>query len=319
MKEHSDIYQPAALDHKHSCPNDKAVPGRQKVRRLWIVLGLRSSLFLVQLGTGLWVHSLSLLAVAGHMLSDIVTLGLALVAALLAQRPSVGQATFGYRRLEILVALLNGLALILIAALIARAAVGRFQTPVPVSGLPTLIVAALGLVVNSLLISLLHQDSQQDLNLRGAFLHVVADAASFVGVLLAAMVVYWLNWLWADAVGSLFVACLLSLSAFSLVWDSLRVLMEFAPKSINVAQVEAALSANAGVRQVETLHIWTITSGQVALCAHLVVDSLSAQERDKLLVQLQTQLTQEFKVYESTLQMTTHCLPKSSRRVSNAG
>ncbi|PSB48545.1 cation transporter [Cyanosarcina cf. burmensis CCALA 770] len=307
MKEHSDIYiyRPAiALECQHSHQSDVEVAyAKQKVRRLWLVLGLRSSLLLMELVVGFWTRSLSLLAVAGHMLSDIFTLGAALIAASLAQRPAVGQATFGYRRLEILVALMNGSILIAIAALIGWKAIERFQAPEPVLALPTLIVAALGLAINSLLISLLHEDSDRDLNLRGAFLHVVADAASFFGVILAAIVVYWFNWFLADAIASLFVACLICLSALPLVWDSLRILMEYAPSTVDVAKVEAVLSANACVRQVERLHVWTITSGQVALCAHLAVESLNAQERDSLLLQLQTQLEQTFGIGESTLQI----------------
>jgi cobalt-zinc-cadmium efflux system protein len=281
VKERSDIYQPTIVpDRKHSHQSDpEAVYAMQKVRRLWIVLGLRCSLLLVELAVGFWTHSLSLLAVAGHMLSDIFTLGAALIAASLAQRPATSRATFGYRRLEILVALMNGSILIAIAALIAWRAIERFQAPEPVSALPTLIVAALGLAINSLLVSLLHEDSDRDLNLRGAFLHVLADAVSFFGVILAAIVVYWFNWILADAVASLFVACLICLSALPLVWDSLRILMEYTPPNIDVSAVEAVLSANACVRQVDKLHIWTITSGQVALCAHLAVESLNAQER----------------------------------------
>lgn len=305
MKERSDIYQPAIVpDRKHSHQSDaEALYAMQKVRRLWIVLGLRCSLLLVELAVGFWTHSLSLLAVAGHMLSDIFTLGAALIAASLAQRPATSRATFGYRRLEILVALMNGSILIAIAALIAWRAIERFQAPEPVSALPTLIVAALGLAINSLLVSLLHEDSDRDLNLRGAFLHVLADAVSFFGVILAAIVVYWFNWILADAVASLFVACLICLSALPLVWDSLRILMEYTPPNIDVSAVEAVLSANACVRQVDKLHIWTITSGQVALCAHLAVESLNAQERDSLLLQLQAQLEQAFGIGESTLQI----------------
>lgn len=283
-------------------------------------MGLRISFFLVEMGIGLWSHSLSLVAGAGHLLSDIAAIGLTLLATWLAQRPAVGQATFGYRRLEILVALINGLGLIAIASLIAWKAISHFQSPEPVSALPMLIVAFLGLFVNSLNIRLLHSDSHHDLNLRGAFLHVVADAASFVGVILAALAVYCFNWVIADAAASLLVACLISLSAIPFIGDSLRILMEYAPPSINVAEVEAALNTNACVLSVEKLHIWTIASGQVALCAHLVVESLSSQERDKLLLQLQTHLTQEFQVCESTLQITavhrsdrsSLCLPKSN-------
>lgn len=284
MKALSDLDPPVKLNDCQLSDLSYVKAGRatQKVKLLWIVLGLRISLFLVELGTGLWTHSLSLLAGSGHMLLDAITLGLALMAALLAQLPSAGQATFRHQRLEILVALVNGLGLIAIAALIAGKAVGRFQTPEPVLGLPMLVVAGLVLGVNSFNISLLHSDSYYDLNLRGVLLHIISDAASSLGIILAALAVYFLDWLWADVAASLLVACLLSLSALPLVWDSLRILMEYAPRCIDVGEVEAILSSNACVRQVEKLHIWTITSGQVALCAHLVVESLSAQERDRL-------------------------------------
>lgn len=289
--------RPSHLSHT------KFTQATQKLRLLWMVLGLRSIFFVVELGVGLISHSLSLLAGAGHLLSDLVALGLTLLATKLAQRPAVGQATFGYQRLEILVALLNGLALIAIALFIAWEAINRFQSPEPLLGLPMLMVAGLGFVINSLNIGLLHSDSYHDLNLRGAFLHVIADAASSVGVILAAVSVYYFNWLWADAVASLLVACLITLSAIPLVRDSLKVLMEYAPYDLDVAKVEAALSSLAGVRQVQKLHIWTITSGQVALCAQLAVESLSVQERDRLIFQLQNYLTQEFDIGESTVQI----------------
>lgn len=306
MKALSDLDAPIKLNDCQLSHLSYVKAGRatQKVKLLWIVLGLRISLFLVELGTGLWTHSLSLLAGSGHMLLDVITLGLALMAAWLAQRPSTGQATFGHQRVEILVALVNGLGLMAIAAWIAWEAVGRFQTPEPVLGLPMLVVAGLVLGVNSLNISLLHSDSQYDLNLRGVLLHVAADAASSFGVILAALVIYWRNWLWADAAASLLVASLLSLSALPLVWDSLRIVMEYAPRSIDVAKVEAFLSSNACVRQVKKLHVWTITSGQVALCAHLVVEVLSSQERDRLLGELQAHLNDKFGIRESTLQLT---------------
>jgi cobalt-zinc-cadmium efflux system protein len=146
---------------------------------------------------------------------DIATLGLTLLARWLAMRPANGQATFGYRRVEILAALLNGLSLLAIAALITWEAMARFQAPEPVLGLPMLITAAMGLIVNSLNITLLHQHSHDDLNLRGAFLHVVADAVSSVGVILAALAVYFFNWLWIDAAASLLVAGLTGLECYT--------------------------------------------------------------------------------------------------------
>ena len=281
-----------------------AVQRQQKTQILWMILGILLVFLIAELATGLWSHSLSLLADAEHLVSDIAALGLTLLASWLAQRPAAGQATFAYRRAEILVALANGLSLFAIAGLIAWEAVARFQAPEPLLGLPMLVGAGIGLAVNSLNIALLHQHSHDDLNLRGAFLHVVADAISSVGVILAALAVYFLNWLWMDAIASLLVAGLTALSAIPLVRESLEILMECAPRSIKPVEVIASLKSFTTVYQVEKLHIWTITSGQVMLCAHLTVESLNAQERDRLLKQLQDHLRQEFGINESILQLT---------------
>ncbi len=311
------------LIQKHSGANAPVIPSccgcssinhldvihrKQKNQRLGITIGLIASFFVAQLAIGLWSHSLSLLADAGHLLSDVAALGLTLVASWLAQRPAAGQATFGYRRVEILVALVNGLSLLAIAFFITWEAMGRVQTPEPVLGLPMLIGAVVGLVVNGLNITLLHQHSHDDLNLRGAFLHVVADAASSVGVILAALAVYFWNWSWIDVATSLLVAGLTALSAIPLIRESLEILMEYAPRSIDPAEVATALKSFSAVERVEKLHIWTITSGQLMLCAHLSVPSLSAEERDRLLQQLQTHLNQEFGIKESILQLTS-CEP----------
>ncbi len=303
----SNSYHPTVMrpccDFSHLLGTQTTESG-QKTQLLWIAVGLLSCLFVAELLTGLLSHSLSLLADAGHLLSDVVALGISLVATRLAQRTATAQATFGHRRVEILAALVNALALLAIAAFIAKEAVGRFQAPEPVLGLPVLIVAAVGLAVNGINIALLHKASRDDLNIRGAFLHVVADTASSVGVILAALLIYFFNWIWIDAVVGIIIACSISFSALPLVRDSLEVLMEYAPRSINPAKVEAALESFAAVFQVEKLHIWTVGSGQVALCAHLTVDAIGGGERDRLTKQLQTHLEQEFGIRESTLQLT---------------
>jgi cobalt-zinc-cadmium efflux system protein len=307
LKGHPDSYRPTirrpCCDFLHLV--DTHVTQREPTAQLlWITVGLLSSLFVAELFTGLRTHSLSLLADAEHLLSDVIALGISLAATRLAQRPATEQATFGHRRVEILAALVNGLALLAIAAFIAKEAVGRLQSPEPVLGLPMLVVAGAGLAVNSINIALLYKASRNDLNLRGAFLHVVADTASSVGVILAAWVVYLFNWTWVDAAVSLLIAFSVSFSTLPLVRDSLEVLMEYAPRSINPTRVEAALKSFEAVCQVEKLHIWTIGSGQVALCAHLTVDAIGGGERDRLVKQLQTYLEQEFDIHESTLQLT---------------
>lgn len=296
-------------DYSHLM-NTQATGRGKKTQLLWVALVLLSSLCIAELLTGLWSHSLSLLADAGHLLSDVTALGITLIATWLGQKPAAKQATFGHQRVEILAALVNSLSLLVVAAVIAKEALSRFQSPEPVLGLPVLIVAVVGLAVNSINMALLHKASRNDLNLRGAFLHVMADAASSVGVIFAALTVYFWNWVWADAVVSLMIACSVSLGALPLVRDALEVLMEYAPRSVNPTQVEAALKSFAAVRQVEKLHIWTISSGQVALCAHLTVDSIRGGERDRLLRQLQNHLEQEFGIRVSTLQLTNRNFPE---------
>lgn len=283
----------------------KVISNQLKMRLLWIVLGLRSSLFLFVLIIGFWTHSLSLLASSGDMFSDMVALSLALGATALAQRPATKTATFGYRRIEIFVALLNGLGILAIAALTMWEAINHFQEPDLIRGLPMLITAGVSLVFNSIIIRLLYDESNHDLNLKGAFLRILADAAGSISVILAALGIYYFDWLWTDAVASLLVAAFLCIGAIPLVIDSLRILLEFAPRSIDVTTINAALHSFPEVCQVEKLNVWAITSNQIALNVHLAVKFMMTDERDQLLNQLQTCLNQEFGIHELTLQLTT--------------
>lgn len=295
--------QSCSCGYSHLTLGDRTtVPS--KLRLLWIALGLLSVSFIVEGAIGWYSHSLSLVADAGHMLADITALGLTLIATWFAQKPAQGRATFGYRRGEILAALANGLGLVLIAALIAWESKERFQSPEPILGLPMLVGAGLGFIVNSLNVLLLHQESHRDLNLRGAFLHMVSDAASSVGVIFAAIALYSWNWVWVDAAASLLVAGLTCMSALPLIWESLTVLMEYAPQSINPEHVQQSLCAFNLVQTVEQLHIWTIGTGQVALSAHLTIAPLSLIEQERLLKRLQTYLKQEFGIEEAILQLT---------------
>lgn len=284
--------------------NTQALKSEQKIKLLWLAVALLSSLFVAELLVGIHSHSLSLLADAGHLFSDVIALGISLLATWLAQQRATKQATFGYHRVEILAALVNALALLIIAVIIAKEAIERFHSPEPVLGLPMLMVAGVALTVNCTNIALLHQASRNDLNIRGAFLHVVADTASSVGVIFAALVVYFFNWTWMDAVVSLLIACSVGFSAIPLLRESLEVLMEYAPRSVDLRNVETSIKSFAGVCEVQKLHIWTISSGQVVLCAHLTVNVLGGGERDRLTKQLQTHLKEEFDIRESTLQLT---------------
>lgn len=217
--------------HSVSCVNhtlhaSQPSQSAHKVRLLVTTLILICSFALAELGVGLFSHSLALLADSGHMASDCLSLILALLATWIAQRRSCDHVAPGNHRIEILAALVNGVGLVAIALWIAWEAIGRLQSvPVEILSLPMLATASVGFGVNSVNIFLLHKESHHDLNLKGAFLHVLADAASSVGVILAAICVWAMHWLWADGVISLLVSGLIMISATPLIIQSLNALL----------------------------------------------------------------------------------------------
>lgn len=276
----------------------------QKVRSLWIALLLIVGFAIAELSVGVFSHSLALVAESGHMLSDGLALGLALIATWIARFPASNQATFGYRRIEILAALANGIGLTLVAIWIAWEAITRLHSPTDeILSLPMLITAAIGLGINSLNAVLLHADSHDDLNLRGAFLHMVADAISSIGVILAAIGVWAFGWNWADSAISFAVAAFVGLGAIPLIQQSLHILLEKSPSHLDINQIQMHLSGFAGVESVTNLRVWSIALGQEALSAHLIVQIPQVEGRDRLLRQIQTSLQQEFGIQEIFLQM----------------
>ncbi|MUG98280.1 cation diffusion facilitator family transporter [Scytonema sp. UIC 10036] len=282
----------------------KVASNPQKTRILSITIFLLVGFFVTEWSVGLWSGSLSLQADAEHILSDVAALGISLLASWLAQKPATGRATFGHRRIEILAALANGLSLLVIALFICWEAIHHLHSPEGISGLPMLVVATIGLIVNLLNITLLHPHSHNDLNLRGALLHVIADTASSLGVILAAVAIHLWNWLWADAVISLFVAGFTGLSALPLLQESLLILLEYAPPSIDPVKVEISLKSFPQVVKVEKLRVWKISRAQVMLCAHITVDCTNFEESHGLLTQLRSHLQQSFGIHEVTLQLT---------------
>ena len=196
----------------------------QPIHLLWIVLGLRSIFFLVELATGLLVHSLSLIAISGHMLVDVLSIVVALGAARLTQYSSQNNIAIAPQQIEAWAALLNSIILIEVAALLLWGIMRQTQPPELSAGLPMLVMAALGFVVSGINASLLYQESHHNLNVRGVFLHAIADAASSVSLILAALALLYFKWLWADVVASLLVAALIFLNALSLLRDSLQIL-----------------------------------------------------------------------------------------------
>jgi cobalt-zinc-cadmium efflux system protein len=215
--------------------------------------------------------SLALLADAGHMLSDSAALGLALFASWVASRPSDQRWTYGRARAEILAALAQGVALVVVALLVVREALERLAEPGAVAGPAMFAIASGGLLVNLICLRVLGSGRHDSLNVRGAWLHVLSDALGSVGAMSAGALVWAFGWLWADPLASLVICALVLASAWQLLREAVDILMEAAPRSVDVEELRDALASLGRVRSVHDLHVWTVGNGQVALSCHLVV------------------------------------------------
>jgi cobalt-zinc-cadmium efflux system protein len=287
-----------ARPHEHSNGTREREGNR---RALAIVLALTATFTVVEVAGGLLTGSLALLADAGHMLSDNLSLGLALFAAWLAGRPATPERSFGYRRAEILAALANGVALVAISIWIFVEALSRLQEPTEVLGVPMLAVATLGLAVNAAGVLVLSRSGRENLNVEGALRHVIADALGSVGAMAAAGVIILTGWRYADPLISIAIAILILASSWTLLRDSTNVLLEAAPRGLNAEEVGRKMVAADGVTEVHDLHIWTITSGFPALSAHVLVghqENCHARRRD-----LEELLAHEFGISHTTLQV----------------
>ena len=275
--------------------------GRATRRRLALVLGISGTLMIVEVIGGLWTGSLALLADAGHMLSDVGALGFALFAAWFASRPSPPRVTYGYQRIEILAAQINAMLLGLVLFFIAREAIDRFRDPheIRVGGMA--LVAVLGLAGNLLGVRILHSDARANLNVRGAYLEVLADLLASVGVLVAAGLTAFFGWRHADAVISLGIAVFILPRIWHLLREITDILMETAPRSIDVEVVREAVCEQAGVRAVHDLHVWAITPNRIYLSAHVVGET--GTDRDRLIVEVARMLRDRFGVGHTTLQV----------------
>ena len=253
---------------------------------------------------GYWSNSLALLSDAGHMFTDVAALALSFFAMRFAARPATPSKTYGFHRLEILAALANGVALIVLSLFICIEAFHRLREPEAVQGWTLIWISCGGLVVNLISAKLLSHDHHHNLNMRGAFLHVLGDLLGSVAAILAGVLIVWRDWRWADAVFSLFISVLIVYSAWRLVVESVNVLLEGVPAHINPTAVQAALREIAGVQTVHDLHIWTLTSGRNIITAHIVIsDGRDGRESQRILQQARALLAQQFALHHATLQI----------------
>jgi cobalt-zinc-cadmium efflux system protein len=250
-----------------------------------------------------WTGSLALLADAGHMFTDVAALALALTAVWFGSRPATSKKTFGYYRLEIIAALVNGVALVVISLFIFYGAYERWLEPPEVRSGPMIVVAAGGLAINLICAWILHSHDEIDLNIRGVWMHVIGDALGSVAAILAGVCMLLFGWYAADALFSVVISLLIIWGSVRLIRESTNVLLEGTPAHINLAAVEDAILTTYGVSDVHDLHIWTITSGREALSAH-VIHSASISQPD-LLRELRTKLYEGFGVDHLTIQMET--------------
>ena len=253
---------------------------------------------------GGWLsNSLALLADAGHMLTDVAALSLTLAAIWIAERPATDKKTFGYYRYEILAAFVNGIALVLISLWVIYEAVERWNAPPEVKGVEMTAVAVGGLIVNIIAAKLLHGGHEHDLNMRGAWLHVMGDLLGSVTAIIAGALILGFGWLWADALSSFLISLIIIFGAWNLIKESVNVLLEGTPAHIDLTAVETAIRETENVRDVHDLHVWTITSGMEALSVHVVHHEIVAPAA--LLTSIKTTLHNKFGIDHLTIQLET--------------
>jgi cobalt-zinc-cadmium efflux system protein len=279
-------------DHDH---------GEGDRRLLAAALLLIAGLMAGELVAGILAGSLALLADAGHLISDAAALGLALAASALASRPARGRWTYGFRRLEILSAQANGLALALVGIWIVYGAIRRLVSPTEVRGGVVLSVALAGVAVNVVATALLARASRESLNVRGAFLHVATDLAAFAGTAAAGALVLATGWDRFDPIAGLLVASLMFSAAFGLLRDSMRIFLEVSPEDIDPDEVGQAIVARPEVAEVHDLHVWALSSGFPVLSAHVLVSA--AADCHQVRRELESMLAERFGLDHSTLQV----------------
>lgn len=281
--------------HSHALPENKSES------TLWIALGLTTTFLVAEVVAGLLLNSLALLADAAHMFTDAAALGISLAAVRVAQRTADARRTYGYHRFEILAAAFNALMLFGAAIYILYEAWQRFRSPAEVQPGGMLVVAVLGLVINLISMRLLSGGKDSSLNVKGAYLEVWSDMLGSLGVIVAAIVIRFTGWTWVDTVVAVGIGLWVLPRTWTLLKESLNILLEGVPEGVDVDEVSAAMVAVPGVIGVHDLHIWALTSGKNSLTAH-VVQSESSRSED-LRESLRDVLAERFQVFHTTLQL----------------
>lgn len=270
-------------------------------KRLMLVLALTSTYMIAEVVGGLVTGSLALIADAGHMLTDVFGLALALFAIWFGSRSASPQRTYGYYRAEILASLANAMLLFFVSGYILYEALRRFQAPPEVQSGPMMLVALVGLGVNIAGAWILHGASKESLNMQGAFLEVISDMLGSIGVIIAGAIIYFIGWTYADPLFSVAIGLFIIPRTWKLLQSAVGILLEGTPSHLNLAELRAALEAVPGVEAVHDLHVWSITSGVDAMSGHVRVDGTTTSA--DVLQQLNEVLKERFKIGHTTIQV----------------
>jgi len=294
--------------HDHSHEGHAHGPA-QYDRAFAIGIALNLGFVAAEFTFGFLSQSLALIADAGHNLSDVGGLMIAWFAAWLARRPATSLRTYGYRRASILAALANAALLIAAVVWIVVEAVQRFFDPQPVASMTVIVVAALGVVINTATALLFMRGRENDINIKGAYLHMTADAAVSVGVVIAGVLIYFTDWLWLDPAISIVIAFVILWSTWSLARDSLNLSLDMVPPNVDRGEVEKYLAALPGVSDVHHLHIWAMSTTEIALTVHLVRPNASLD--DKFLKDACEGLKRSFGIAHATFQIEAGACPEA--------
>lgn len=292
-------HQHPGHEHEHGL-QQTPVGGKKD---LLIALSITLLMMVVEIIGGLLSNSLALLSDAGHMFIDNISLLLSFFAMKFATMPATEKKTFGFYRLEILAALINGVTLVLISLYIIYEAYFRIIHPQPVHGMLMLVIAVIGLVANIIGAAVLMKHRHTNLNIHGAFLHIMGDAAVSVGVIIGGIVIVNTGWYLIDPILSILISCVIIYGAWQLLKESVNILLESAPAHINIKSVAAEIAKIKGVREAYHIHLWTITSGVYALSAHVLIDDQLVSGSRELIDEIRSLLLRKFNVLHSTIQL----------------
>jgi cobalt-zinc-cadmium efflux system protein len=271
-------------------------------RKLLFAVSLTAVVLVAEVVGGIWSGSLALISDAAHVLTDLISLTLSLGAFLIAARPVSKERTFGWHRAEVFAALVNGLLLFLITAGLLRAAIIRLYHPPEVRLGGMMVIAVAGLIANGLIAWRLRGHAHEDLNVRSAYLHVLADLGGSVGVVVAALIMLPTGWYIADPIISILIALAIFAGSIRLLRDTAHILLEGVPAGLDFEAVAEAVSSVPGVLAIHDLHIWTICSNLLALSVHATVGDLPAEERDRIVCEINQRLSDRFDIAETTVQ-----------------